>query len=180
MEATQLAAVSRFVIPYGGLVRGRLAAGETLIVNGATGAYGSAAVFVARAMGAGRVVAAGRNADKLDVLVRRAGRAVLPVVLSGDVQKDAAALRKAAGGGADIGFDMVGGAAEPSSTLAALNSLRRGGRLVLMGSMTVDLPVSYMQLMINSLEIIGNFMYPASAVTRVRAGSINRKHAIGR
>ena len=41
MEATQLAAVSRFVIPYGGLVRGRLAAGETLIVNGATGAYGS-------------------------------------------------------------------------------------------------------------------------------------------
>ena len=70
MEATQLAAVSRFVIPYGGLVRGRLAAGETLIVNGATGAYGSAAVFVARAMGAGRVVAAGRNADKLDVLVR--------------------------------------------------------------------------------------------------------------
>ena len=143
MEATQLAAVSRFVIPYGGLVRGRLAAGETLIVNGATGAYGSAAVFVARAMGAGRVVAAGRNADKLDVLVRRAGKAVVPVVLSGDVQKDAAALRKAAGGGADMGFDMVGGAAEPSSTLAALNSLRRGGRLVLMGSMTVDLPVSY-------------------------------------
>jgi threonine dehydrogenase-like Zn-dependent dehydrogenase len=103
-----------------------------------------------------------------------------PSCLSGDVQKDAAALRKAAGGGADIGFDMVGGAAEPSSTLAALNSLRRGGRLVLMGSMTVDLPVSYMQLMINSLEIIGNFMYPASAVTRARAGSINRKHAIGR
>jgi alcohol dehydrogenase len=169
MEATQLAAVSRFVIPYGGLVRGRLAAGETLIVNGATGAYGSAAVFVARAMGAGRVVAAGRNADKLDVLVRRAGGALVPVVLSGDVQKDAAALRKAAGGGADIGFDMVGGAAEPSSTLAALNSLRRGGRLVLMGSMTVDLPVSYMQLMINSLEIIGNFMYPASAYRSVLA-----------
>jgi alcohol dehydrogenase len=90
MEATQLAAVSRFVIPYGGLVRGRLAAGETQIVNGATGAYGSAAVFVARAMGAGQVVAAGRNAEKLDVLVRRAGRAVVPVVPSGDVQKDAA------------------------------------------------------------------------------------------
>ena len=177
MEATQLAAVSRFVIPYGGLVRGRLAAGETLIVNGATGAYGSAAVFVARAMGAGRVVAAGRNADKLDVLVRRAGKAVVPVVLSGDVQKDAAALRKAAGGGADVGFDMVGGAAEPSSTLAALNSLRRGGRLVLMGSMTVDLPVSYMQLMINSLEIIGNFMYPASAyrsvLALVRSGALD-------
>jgi alcohol dehydrogenase len=41
---------------------------------------------------------------------------------------------------------MVGGAADPSSTLAALNSLWRGARLVLMGSITVDLPVSYMQL----------------------------------
>src|SRR4029077_16303337 len=77
MEATQLAAVSRFVIPYGGLVRGRLAAGETLIVNGATGAYGSAAVFVARAMGAGGVVAAGCNPDKLEVPVRRPSNAAL-------------------------------------------------------------------------------------------------------
>jgi alcohol dehydrogenase len=68
IDATQLAAASRFVVPYGGLVRGRLAAGETLIVNGATGAYGSAAVLVALAMGAGRVVAAGRNADKLERL----------------------------------------------------------------------------------------------------------------
>ena len=169
MDATQLAAVSRFVIPYGGLVRGRLAAGETLIVNGATGAYGSAAVLVALAMGAGRVVVAGRNADKLDILARLTGKAVVPVVLSGETQQDAAALREAAGGGAEIAFDMVGGAADPSSTLASLNSLRRGGRLVLMGSMTVDLPVSYMQLMINSLEIIGNFMHPADAYRNVLA-----------
>jgi alcohol dehydrogenase len=35
-----LAAVSRFVVSYGGLVRGGLAARETLIMNGATGAYG--------------------------------------------------------------------------------------------------------------------------------------------
>jgi alcohol dehydrogenase len=38
MDAAQLAVVSRFVVPYGGLLRGRLAAGETLVVNGATGA----------------------------------------------------------------------------------------------------------------------------------------------
>jgi alcohol dehydrogenase len=119
-------------------------------------------------MGAGRVVAAGRNAGKLEALARLGGPAVAPVTLSGDVAKDAAALRQAAAG-ADIAFDMVGGAADPSSTLAALNSLRRGGRLVLMGSMTVDLPVPYMQLMLNSLEIIGNFMHPADAYRSVLA-----------
>ena len=35
MDGAQLAVVSRFVIPYGGLLRGRLAAGETVVVNGA-------------------------------------------------------------------------------------------------------------------------------------------------
>jgi alcohol dehydrogenase len=138
-------------------------------VNGATGAYGGATVLLALAMGAGRVVAAGRNAEKLQQLALLAGRAVVPVVLSADRAKDAAALREAAGGGADIAFDMVGGAKDPTSTLAALDSLKRGGRLVLMGSMTVDLPISYMQLMLNSLEIIGNFMHPLDAYRSVLA-----------
>ena len=63
-------------------------------------------------MGASRVVAAGRDAEKLANLARLAGTAVVPVILSGDKDKDAAALRKAAGGGAEIGFDMVGGASD--------------------------------------------------------------------
>lgn len=120
-------------------------------------------------MGAGRVVAAGRDARKLDRLVRLAGKAVVPVALSGDQKTDAAALRDAAGGGAEIAFDMVGGANDPSSTLAALNALRRGGRLVIMGSVTVDLPIPYLQMMINSLEIIGNFMHRADAYRNVLA-----------
>jgi Alcohol dehydrogenase GroES-like domain len=37
-DLPQLTAVTRCIVPYGGLVRGRLAAGETVIVNGATGA----------------------------------------------------------------------------------------------------------------------------------------------
>jgi alcohol dehydrogenase len=181
MAATQLSAAARFVVPYGGLVRGRLAAGETLIVNGATGAYGSAAVLMALAMGAGRVVAAGRNASKLDTLTALGGKAVVPVVLSGNIQEDAKALRDAAGGGAEIAFDMVGGAQEPNSTLAALNALRREGRLVLMGSLMVDLPVPYLQLMLNSIEIIGNFMHKTDAfrnvLALVRAGRLDL-HAI--
>ena len=169
MPSTRLNAAARFVVPYGGLVRGRLAAGETLIVNGATGAYGSAAVLVALAMGAGRVVAAGRNREKLDNLVKLGGRTVVPVSLTGDRKADATALRDAAGGGADMAFDMVGGARDAESTLAALDALRREGRLVLMGSLMVDLPVPYLQLMLNSIEIIGNFMHRPDAFRNVLA-----------
>jgi alcohol dehydrogenase len=163
IDAPQLATLNRFIVPFGGLLRGRLAAGETLVVNGATGAYGTAAVLLGIAMGAARVVAAGRNAAALDSLVRAGGRKVSPVRLTGDVQADAAALRAAAGGGAEIAFDMVGQAGDANATLASLNSLRRGGRLVLMGSMTTPLALSYSDIMRNNWEIVGQFMYPAGA-----------------
>jgi alcohol dehydrogenase len=46
-----------------------------------------------------------------------------------------------------------------------------------MGSMTAELPISYMELMFNSWEIIGNFMYPNDAYRRlldlVRAGLLD-------
>ena len=177
VDAARLAALSRFIVPYGGLLRGRLAAGETLVVNGATGAYGTAAVLLGVAMGAGRIVAAGRDRDALATVAEAAGARVATVALGGDVTADAKAIREAAGGGAQIAFDMVGNAADPRSTLAALASLRRGGRLVLMGSMTVDLPIPYTQVMLNNWEILGQFMYPASAyrqlVELVRAGLLD-------
>jgi alcohol dehydrogenase len=166
-DAAQLVTIGRCIIPFGGLLRGRLAAGEILVVTGATGAYGTAAVLVAVAMGAARVIAAGRNADALKEVARAGGPRVVTVTLAGDVQRDAAALRQAAGGGAHMAFDMVGQARDPKATLAALHSLRRGGRLVLMGSMTTELPIPYTAVMLNSWEILGQFMYPASAYRRL-------------
>jgi alcohol dehydrogenase len=169
VPASRLSAATRFVVPYGGLVRGRLAAGETIIVNGATGAYGSAAVLLALAMGAGRVVAAGRNAEKLKAIAELGGKAVTPVALRGDVKADADALLAASQGSADLAFDMIGGAQDAKSTLAALNALRSEGRLVLMGSLMVDLPVPYLQLMIKGIELIGNFMHRPGAFRNVLA-----------
>ena len=177
LGAAELSVLPRFAVPYGGLVRGRLAAGETIIVTGATGAYGSAAVLLSLALGAGRVVAAGRNGKALDALARLGGPRVATVALSAAVEADANALRAAAGGGAHIAFDMVGGAQDPNATLAALKSLRRDGRLVLMGSMAVPLPISYLDVMLNNLEIIGQFMYPQDTFMRLvelaRAGLLN-------
>jgi alcohol dehydrogenase len=167
LDASQLVTIGRCIIPFGGLLRGRLSAGETLVVNGATGAYGTAAVLVGVAMGAARVIAAGRNRDALEAVARAGGPRVSTVTLTGNVQNDAGALREASSGGAHMAFDMVGQARDPNSTLAALHSLRRGGRLVLMGSMTTDLPLPYTTVMLNSWEILGQFMYPASAYRRL-------------
>ena len=177
IPATQLAVLMRCIVPFGGLLRGRLAVGETLVVTGATGAFGTAAVLLGVALGASRVVAAGRRPDALVAVARAGGPRVTTVVLKGDVQEDARALRDAAGGSAHLSFDMVGQARDPNATLAALHSLGRGGRLVLMGSMSTDLPIPYTQLMLNNWEILGQFMYPADAYRRlldlVRGGLLN-------
>ena len=165
--AAQLAVTMRYIVPYGGLIRGRLTAGETLVVSGATGAYGSAAVMVALAMGARQVVALGRDTSKLDALVAATSTRVTPLVVTGDIATDAAMIRNATGGGADIAFDMVGGATDPNMTLSALRSLCNGGRLVLMGSMAVPLPIPYVEVMLNSWEILGCFMYPRDTYRRL-------------
>ncbi|MGI5129830.1 alcohol dehydrogenase catalytic domain-containing protein [Pseudonocardia sp. CA-107938] len=160
-----LIGVTRCLVPYGGLLRGRLQAGETVVVNGATGGFGSAGVTVAVAMGARRVVAAGRTRAVLERLSTQ--NRVVTVALSGDVEADAEALRRAAGAPIDLGLDLVGGAGDPESTLASLAALRRGGRQVLMGSMTAALPIDYTGLMMTGKEVIGNFMYPRSAPGRL-------------
>jgi alcohol dehydrogenase len=176
-SSTELAATMRFIVPYGGLLRGRLAPGETFAVVGAAGAYGSAAVRLGVALGAERVIAVGRNADSLDAVARANGPRVAPVALVGDPDKDAAALRKAACGGVHMALDMVGGATNANSTLAAMRALRRTGRLVLMGSMSVPVPVPYLEMMVNGWEMIGNFMYPADAYLKlfslIRAGLLD-------
>jgi alcohol dehydrogenase len=176
-SSTDLLPATRCIVPYGGLILGRLTAGETVVINGATGAYGSAASLVALAMGAARVVVAGRNAEPLEELVKIDGTRLASFVLTGDVAKDIEGVRKAAGGGAHLAFDMVGGASDPNSTLAALGSLYRAGRLVLMGSCTVPLPINYMQLMFNNLEVIGNFMHAKTAylplLAMVRSGLLD-------
>ncbi len=175
---SQLASLGNFSVPLGGLLRGRFAAGETLLVNGATGYFGSAAVLLGLALGAERVVAAGRSPEVLERVRAAGGPRVRSVVLTGDPEADVAALKSAAGGrGAHLAFDQVGGASDAGSTLAALKSLQRGGRLVLMGSMTAPLPLTYRELLTNDWEVIGNFMYrPAvlrTLVSLVRSGLLD-------
>jgi alcohol dehydrogenase len=155
--------LTRCLVPYGGLLRGGMEPGETVVVTGATGAFGSAAVAVAVAMGARRVVAAGRNRAVLERL-STLGRVVVVPLIGED---DAAALRRAADGPIDLAVDMVGGATDPQATLDALSALRRGGRLVLTGSATAPLPVDYTAVMLSGKEIRGSFMYPRDAPARL-------------
>jgi NADPH2:quinone reductase len=112
---------------------GRLASGETLLVLGAAGGVGLAAVELGRVSGA-RVIAAVSSAGKAE-LAREAGAEATLVYGRGPFDADGrralAASFKAACGerGADVVFDPVGG----DYTEAALRALGWRGRLLVVG-----------------------------------------------
>jgi NADPH:quinone reductase len=105
--------------------QGRLEAGETLLVLGASGGVGLTAVEIGKAMGA-RVIAAASSPGKLAVAVEHGADATI------DYAKEPLTERVMAltgSKGADVCFDPVGGGLfDP-----ALSSLGWGGRILLIG-----------------------------------------------
>jgi NADPH:quinone reductase-like Zn-dependent oxidoreductase len=69
--------------------RAGLAAGEVVLVNGATGAAGRLAVQIAKHMGARKVIATGRNREVLDSLAGLGADVTIPLADSGDKFEDA-------------------------------------------------------------------------------------------
>jgi alcohol dehydrogenase len=163
MPATELIGLAKLIVPFGGLQRTGLRGGETILVNGATGYFGSGAVMLAASMGAGRVVAVGRKREALESLRDAFGPRVIPAIVTGDAEKDLQAIRKAAGGRADVALDLLGAAKSTSTTLSCLRALKRGGRLVLMGSAEVPLELSFREMLANDWEVVGQFMYSRQA-----------------
>ena len=132
-------------------VRGRLAAGEIVLVHGAAGGVGVACVQFAKARGA-RVIAVVSSEGKAEV-ARAAGadHAVLVNDAAGRGFKDAV-LEITDRRGADIVVDPVGGDRFTDS----LRSLARGGRLVVVGFTAGDIPtVKVNRLLLRNTEVIG-------------------------
>lgn len=113
--------------------RGDLTAGETVVVLGAAGGVGLAAVELAGALGA-RVVACASSEEKISTTYEH-GADIGIVYPSGEMDRDAqkafaAQLKEAVGEeGADIVIDAVGG----GYTEPALRSTGWGGRVLIVG-----------------------------------------------
>ncbi len=131
-----------------GLVRrGRLAAGETVLVHGAAGGTGVAAIGVAKAIGA-RVIAAASTEAKRTAAVAAGADEVIDS--SGDWQ---AAVKELTGGrGADVIWDPVGGDVFAGS----LRCMAPEGRLLVVGFAGGTIPeVKVNRLLLRSHDVVG-------------------------
>ena len=164
-------AVGSCLVPYGGFLAANLRAGETVLISGATGHYGSAAVAVALAMGAGCVIAPGRNEAVLQDLQNRFGERVRTVKVIGDEQQDRERMREATPLPIDCVLDILPPSASPEAVRAAVMTVRPYGRVVLMGGVDMlgggGLTLSYPWIMRSCITIYGQWMYPPDAVVRL-------------
>jgi NADPH2:quinone reductase len=127
--------------------RGRLAAGETVLVHGAAGGIGTSALRLAPALGAARTIAVVSTEEKAEI-ARAAGAS--DVVLA-DGFRDAV-KELTAGRGVDVVVDPVGGDRFTDS----LRSLAVGGRLLVIGFTGGEIPtVKVNRLLLNNVDVVG-------------------------
>jgi NADPH2:quinone reductase len=130
--------------------RGRLEAGETVAVLGASGGAGLAAVEIAKLMGA-RVIAAASSAEKLELCQKHGADDVLNYS-STDLKQGLRDLTD--GRGVDVVYDCVGDKyAEP-----ALRAIAWGGRYLVIGFAAGQIPKIPLNLtLLKSCAIVGVF-----------------------
>lgn len=127
-------------------LRGRLQAGEWVLVHGAAGGVGTAALQVAKGLGAHTIGVV--SSDEKERVARAAGAD--EVVRADGPWKDQA--KELSGGGVDLVLDPVGGDRFTDS----LRSLREGGRVVVVGFTGGSIPeVRVNRLLLNNVEVIG-------------------------
>lgn len=130
--------------------RGRLEPGETLLVLGAAGGVGLAAVELGKAMGA-RVIAAASSDEKLAV-AQKAGADELVNYADGELKEKVKALTD--GKGADVIYDPVGG----ELFNQCLRCINWYGRILVIGFAAGDIPKAPINLLLlKSSELVGVF-----------------------
>jgi len=147
--------------------RGGLAFGEQVLVLGAGGVVGQAAIQIAKLHGARRVIAAARSIAAQERAHRAGADGVVAVYPDDDVTALTRRLGDAADGPVDLVLDPIFGVA----AAAALRTLGVGGRLVNLGSAAADTaPFDSATLRSRSLRVLGytnNELTPAEKAQTV-------------
>ncbi|CVK86023.1 related to ADH3-alcohol dehydrogenase III [Fusarium mangiferae] len=143
-------------VPFGGLQDIAIRSGEKVVISPAAGTFGSAAVLAALAMGA-QVIAVGRNHETLNKVQALNPERIRTVLNTGNIEADVKELTK--DGPVDAFFDISPGKAISSTHFhSCIMSLRRGGRVSLMGAHEeLKLPTQFM--MLNDITLKGKWMY---------------------
>jgi NADPH:quinone reductase-like Zn-dependent oxidoreductase len=136
--------------------RSKLVAGETVLVNGATGPAGKVAVQIAKYLGAKKVVATGRNREALHALRSMGADVLIPLDQDGKAQLDE--LRNQFEQRIDVVLDYLWGAsAEQILTAASAGKGTSPVRFIQIGTTSApDITLPGLVLRSSALQIMGS------------------------
>jgi NADPH:quinone reductase-like Zn-dependent oxidoreductase len=137
--------------------RAKLTAGETVLINGATGTSGRLAIQIARHLGAGRIIATGRADPALSDLKLLGADVTVPLIEDRDALETA--LRSEFHQGIDIVLDYLWGMSAEVLLIAAARAAPEGVpiRYVQIGSMSgphISLPSAVLRS--SALQLMGS------------------------
>ncbi len=135
-------------------LRARLKPGETVLVNGATGSSGRLAVPIARHLGAGKVIATGRNTEALAML-----GADVTIPLTDDTDQFEDLLKEQFAGGIDVVVDYLWGqsAERILNAVAKMTRNTTPMRFVQIGTMSgLDITLPGAILRSSAIELLGS------------------------
>jgi putative PIG3 family NAD(P)H quinone oxidoreductase len=152
------------------VTRGRLAAGETVLVSAVGSGVGTAAVQIARAIGA-RSIGTARTKDKLE-RARALGLAVGVVAENGAFR---AGVLAAAPGGVDVVLELVGGAYVDED----LACLAPKGRIVVVGLMAgAQTALDLRTLLFKRAELHGTVLRSRPLEEKIAATKVFERHLV--
>lgn len=145
-----MALVPQIAVGYRALKRARLEAGETVIVNGASGITGIGVVLSALAMGAAHVIAIARDETRLARIKSIEPRRISTISIKTESIRERVA-QLTDGEGAAVLADVTPGGVE--TMIDCLYSLEAGGRVTLIGNNPEMFQIPYLYLMLRSIQI---------------------------
>ncbi|OEC34408.1 D-arabinose 1-dehydrogenase, Zn-dependent alcohol dehydrogenase family [Pseudomonas cuatrocienegasensis] len=140
---------------YAALCHAQAGPQTSVLINGATGTLGVGATLLALAMGVPKILAVARNEALLSELKALDPKRIITYSTKAGPCTDWA-RENTDGFGPDCVIEALGPDAPPEATMAAIQSVSRGGRIVTVGGMDKELPISPIWLMVNQISYIGS------------------------
>lgn len=156
---------------YAGLLKAGAGRGRTLVIHGATGTLGYAAVAIALGLGCSKIFGLGRNEERLAQLraMDANGRVVTCSTVDGtDVEAWLNAQTHDLG--VDAVFDCLGVGGASHGTEALLKSVRPGGRVILAaGSVDGSISQSYWGILMHDVTVLGTLWFSSAEIDELVA-----------
>lgn len=157
---------------YEALKKGNLRPSNTVLINGATGSLGADAISVSLAMGAAKIIAVGRNTERLEKLKQLNPGRVFTINTSHE--SIAERVKEITDGkGVHVYLDCLGysqgGSTPPiNSVMECIESLRKNGSAVMIGALAENrINPEYGTFVSNNISITGSSWYNNESVVEL-------------